>query len=135
MQEYRVSKVKASSLHLDDSLQVRDEWEMSRSQRNGSLVTLANVAMIAAAAGIATALCREIKVKAYRAPLLRQVYPCMSTCECAERAGDHFLEASSISSKSFVLLRRAQDHVHAHCLSNGTLRDNVSMTAKEVPCL
>ena len=63
VQEYRVSKVKASSLHLDESLRVRDEWETSRPQRKNSLVTLANVAMIAAAAGIATALCREIKVK------------------------------------------------------------------------
>jgi hypothetical protein len=62
VQEYRLSKVKAGSLHLDESLRMRDEWDTSRPERKSSLVTLANIAMIAAAAGIATALCREIKV-------------------------------------------------------------------------
>lgn len=85
--------MKASSLHLDESVRMRDEWETSRPQKKNSLVTLANVAMIAAAAGIATALCREVKVNSSRAPPLRQVYPCMSTRKCAEHAGDHSVEA------------------------------------------
>ena len=63
VQEFKVSKIEASSIHLDQSLRMRDEMERSRSRRKNSPVSLANIAMIAAAAGIATALCRELQVQ------------------------------------------------------------------------
>ena len=62
LQEYRNTRVRASSLQLDHSFRMRDELEMSIPQKKNPVTTLLNVAMIAAAAGIATALCRELQV-------------------------------------------------------------------------
>lgn len=66
-QDYRisnVSKVRASgaSMQVDQDLRMRDEIEMFRPQRKNPLVTLTNVALVAVAAGIATALGRELQV-------------------------------------------------------------------------
>ncbi|CAL5221887.1 g4151 [Coccomyxa viridis] len=58
--EFKTSRIKASDLQLDRSFRMRDELEMSRPQRKNPVTTFLNVAMIAAAAGIATALCREL---------------------------------------------------------------------------
>ena len=69
MQEYRDSRVRASSLQLDQAYRVRDEMEMSRPQRKNPVTTLLNVALIAAAAGIATALCRELQVGLNKNPM------------------------------------------------------------------
>ncbi|CAK0779742.1 hypothetical protein CVIRNUC_004840 [Coccomyxa viridis] len=58
---YRVKTAKAGGISLDQGLRMHDEAEMSRPRRKSPLVTLGNVAMLAAAAGIATALCREVQ--------------------------------------------------------------------------
>ncbi len=63
LQLYRVKTAKAGGISLDQGLRMHDEAEMSRPRRKSPLVTLGNVAMLAAAAGIATALCREVQVK------------------------------------------------------------------------
>ena len=62
LQLYRMNTAKAGSISLDQELRIHDEDEMSRPRRKNPLVTLGNVAMLAAAAGIATALCREVQV-------------------------------------------------------------------------
>ena len=62
MQLFRINAVKTGSIRLDQELHMRDEAEMSRPRRRNPLVTLGNLAMLAAAAGIATALCREVQV-------------------------------------------------------------------------
>ena len=61
LQLYRMNTAKAGSICLDQDLRIHDVAEMSLRRRN-PLVTLGNVAMLAAAAGIATALCREVQV-------------------------------------------------------------------------
>lgn len=61
-QLFRINAVKTGSIRLDQDLQLHGEAEMSRPRRRNPLVTIGNVAMLAAATGIATALCREVQV-------------------------------------------------------------------------
>ena len=61
LQEYRNTRVRASSLQLDHSFRMRDEMEMSRQQRKDPVTSFLNVAVLAAAAGLATALFRELQ--------------------------------------------------------------------------
>ena len=67
LQLYRRKVSEAGSISLDEELRMHDKAEMSRPRRKNPLVTLGNVAMLAAAAGIATALCREVQVTRTRA--------------------------------------------------------------------
>ena len=69
-----MNTAKAGSISLDQDLRMHDEAEMSRPRRKNPLVTLGNVAMLAAAAGIATALCREVQVNRTHTLLLMGIW-------------------------------------------------------------
>ena len=97
LQLYRMNRAKAGSIRLDQDLRIHDDAEMSRPRRKNPLVTLGNVAMVAAAAGIATALCREVQV--HRSPHLAPHMSMASPRHCLSVDSDLALKTMKLSER------------------------------------